>query len=206
MQKVRGSSTAGGHGEDSDGTAVLPGAQPVLSAPRFLPDQPLPPYAFVPGRRPHPLRSPGGHRMGGEDSPPIDPAAWRDSAAYLRGIDLFNHGYYWEAHEAWEAGWHAMHRTGPVADMLKALIRMAAAGVKLREPVEHAARSHARKGAALFRAIADDQGDDRFMGLSLRGLVSFADAVAAGTMGQVDDRDLDVAVVFSFLLWPSDAR
>ncbi|TGQ49534.1 DUF309 domain-containing protein, partial [Mesorhizobium sp. M1C.F.Ca.ET.210.01.1.1] len=23
------------------------------------------------------------------------------------GIDLFNHGYYWEAHEAWEPLWHA---------------------------------------------------------------------------------------------------
>jgi hypothetical protein len=52
---------------------------------------------------------------------------------YLRGIDLFNHGFYWESHEAWEAVWISAGRRGSVADFLKALIKVAAAGVKARE-------------------------------------------------------------------------
>jgi len=65
--------------------------------------------------------------------PPSDPANWQASAEYLRGIELFNHGYYWESHEVWESLWHAAGRTGPIADFLKGLIALAAAGVKVRE-------------------------------------------------------------------------
>jgi hypothetical protein len=50
--------------------------------------------------------------------------------AYLRGIDLFNFGYWWESHEAWEGLWRACGRRGPAADFLKGLIKLAAAGVK----------------------------------------------------------------------------
>lgn len=50
---------------------------------------------------------------------------------YLRGIDLFNHGFYWESHEAWEAVWISAGRRGSVADFLKALIKVAAAASAL---------------------------------------------------------------------------
>ena len=74
----------------------------------------LPPYTFVPGSWPHPRRDPRGHSFGSPEpeATPLDPAGWRDSAVYLRGIELFNGGYYWEAHEAFEALWNAAGRAG----------------------------------------------------------------------------------------------
>ena len=32
--------------------------------PRLVPDRPLPPYAYLPGRYPHPVRDPLGHSFG----------------------------------------------------------------------------------------------------------------------------------------------
>src|SRR5688500_6277324 len=103
--------------------------------PRLVPERPLPPYAFVPGRFPHPVSDPRGHSYGArpEPSAPPDPERWRECSSYLYGIDLFNHGYYWEAHEEWEGLWHACNRRGRTANFLKGLIKLAAAGVKARE-------------------------------------------------------------------------
>src|SRR5712691_4589106 len=100
--------------------------------PRYRPDCPLPPYAFVPGRSPHPVSDPKGHSFGVMPATPksFTAAEWATSRDYLFGIDLFNHGYYWEAHEAWEVLWHSCGRSGPTADFLKGLIHLAAAGVK----------------------------------------------------------------------------
>ena len=115
---------------------------------RLVPDVPLPPYSFVPGHRPHPVSDPAGHSFGtAPPTPPeFDPAAWATNRTYLYAIDLFNHGYYWEAHEAWESLWHACGRTGRIADFLKGLIKLAAAGVKVREGRPAGVVGHARRG------------------------------------------------------------
>src|SRR6202171_6004569 len=96
---------------------------------------PLPPYSFVPGLFPHPVSDPRGHSFGQHFTAPAlpDPEKWSSNAPYLCGLDLFNHGYYWEAHEAWESLWHACGHKGLVADFLKGLIKLAAGGVKKRE-------------------------------------------------------------------------
>jgi len=59
---------------------------------------------FVPGI-PHPRRDPAGHSYGHEEDylPGFVADDWRDCHSFLYGIDLFNRGYWWEAHEAWEA-------------------------------------------------------------------------------------------------------
>src|SRR5438093_10225316 len=100
----------------------------MLSAPRLVPERPLPPYAFVPGQTPHPISDPQGHsfHQPRELPPPLDAQAWRSSTDYLFGFDLLNHGYPWEAHECWEGLWQACGRRGPVATFLKALIHLAA--------------------------------------------------------------------------------
>ena len=79
------------------------------SPPRLVPERSFPPYAYIPGRAPHPTRDPKGHNYGAEfETPkPPDPDDWRACRDYLYGIDLFNHGFYWEAHEAWEGLWVA---------------------------------------------------------------------------------------------------
>lgn len=161
--------------------------------PRYVPELPLPPYAHVPGRTPHPIRDPAGHSHGLHHTPPpLDPARWRDSRDYLRGLDLFNHGYYWEAHEQWEALWHAAGRRGPVADLLKGLIRLAACGVKAREGRPAGVASHAAGAARLFRAV----GAAELLGLSPAELLRFTE-IAAGCRA-----DTDQLIVFPFTLAP----
>ncbi len=152
------------------------------SVPRLAPRLSLPPYAYVPGRFPHPTRDPDGHRCTGdwdEVSPP-DPVRWSECEPYLYGLDLFNRGYYWEAHEAWEGLWQACGRHGPVADFLHGLIHLAAAGVKAREGRIRGVRSQARRAADMFRATlhADKPAQGRYMGLSLDALTRFADGLA----------------------------
>src|SRR5947209_1764288 len=94
--------------------------------PRLVPDEPLPPYTYVPGRCPHPTSDPAGHSFNVPRERPAapDPDNWAACRPYQVGIDLFNHGYYWEAHEVWEGLWHACGRKGMTADFLKGLIRL----------------------------------------------------------------------------------
>jgi hypothetical protein len=124
---------------------------------RYLPQRPFPPYAFVPGRNPHPVSDPAGHSHGATPAAatPLDPQHPTGSPEFLYALDLFNHGYYWEAHEAWESLWHAAGHTGPIAVLLKALIKLAAAGVKSREGNAAGVRRHARRAAELFRSAAE---------------------------------------------------
>jgi hypothetical protein len=141
-----------------------------------VPDEPLPPYAFVPGRAPHPTSDPAGHSFGKAHAPPepLDPGRWSASKPYLYGIDLFNAGYYWEAHEQLEGLWRAAGRKGPVADFLKALIKLAAAGVKHREGKPAGVRSHAARAAELLRGLGPE---GAFLGLPVNGLRELAEAV-----------------------------
>src|SRR5579862_4989072 len=112
---------------------------------RLVPGLSLPPYTFVPGQTPHPFSDPAGHSFGvvATAPPKLQPAQWEGNQTYLFGFDLFNAGYYWESHEQWESLWHACGRTGNVADFLKALIKLAAAGVKNLEGNAVGVKSHA---------------------------------------------------------------
>src|SRR6059058_1095489 len=97
---------------------------------RLVPDEPFPAYAYIPGRLPHPTADPAGHSYGIELVAPgkVEPEKWRECRPYLYGIDLFNAGFYWESHVAWESVWMACGRKGITADFMKGLIKLAAAG------------------------------------------------------------------------------
>lgn len=112
----------------------------------------LPPYTYVPGRTPHPISDPAGHSYGRPVERPLtfDPDNWHSNSAYLRGIELFNYGYYWEAHEEWESLWHAAGRRGPIADFLKGLIQLAVCGVKHYQEMPDGLRTHARRAVELL--------------------------------------------------------
>ena len=86
-------------------------------------------------------------------SPRAGSSEWLEHR-FRRGIDLFNAGYYWEAHEVWEEVWHACGRRGTRADILRALIKLAAAGVKVREQQEHGVRTHAQRSRGAFGVCA----------------------------------------------------
>ena len=179
-----------------------------MPPPRFAPDAAFPPYTFVPGRTPHPVRDPAGHLFGQtlDVPPPLDPERWLECRAYLHGIDLFNHGYYWEAHEVWEGLWRAAGRTGTTADFLKGLIKLAAAGVKVRQGQPRGIASHAAGAADLFSDIARPLGDEGavYLGLRLRDLIAFAGQIERQTADVRADEDAGVKVVFTFVLHPID--
>jgi uncharacterized protein len=130
---------------------------------------PLPPYSYVPGGPwPHPISSPQGHSyrraaagiVSGAEAP------GPGSLQFLRGVALFNAGYYWEAHEVWEGLWHAYGRHGILADVVKALIKLAAAGVKVREGQDHGVRVHASRAAEIFTSLRT-KGKSHELGLNL---------------------------------------
>ena len=101
-------------------------------------DSQLPDYSYVPGGPwPHPGREAKRLGQAKPAKSAIEGDDWPASPRYLRGIALFNAGYYWEAHEAWEDLWHAHDRRGPIADVLKGLIKLAASGVKVRDRQPH---------------------------------------------------------------------
>ncbi|HEX5269423.1 MAG TPA: DUF309 domain-containing protein [Gemmataceae bacterium] len=169
--------------------------------PRLVPDALFPAYSFVPGRFPHPVSDPAGHSYGAvaPAAPVLVPERWADNLRYLFGIDLFNAGYYWEAHEAWESLWHVCGRTGRTADFLKGLIKLAAAGVKVREDRPQGAAGHARAAADLFRRTGAPQ--ERYLGLPLGELIDFAEAIATDAPTATDPA-APVEIVFRFALRP----
>ena len=133
---------------------------------RLVPEIPFPLYRHIPGQNPHP-------EIQAVSVVAIDSQRWWENRTYLLGLDLFNACYYWEAHEQFEGLWLAAGRKGPVADFFKALIKLAAAGVKQTMNQPASVRSQSLRAAQLLRGV----GEERFLGLDLPGLISWADAI-----------------------------
>ncbi|HSR51323.1 MAG TPA: DUF309 domain-containing protein [Acidobacteriota bacterium] len=134
---------------------------------RRFSDRPFPPYRHRPGRTPHPVLDEKGHSYGQPEADPLpfDPAGWRESQDYLFGVDLFNHGYFWEAHEAWEGIWLTV-RGKPQGDFLRGLIQVTAAFLKRLEGQEKGMRSLRRKAYAKLGPLA--QPGELYCGIRLR--------------------------------------
>lgn len=173
---------------------------------RWLPEKSFPSYAYLPGRQPHPVRDPAGHSYNSE-AMPLAAEASLDSDIFLWGLDLFNHGYYWEAHEAWEGLWQVADRGAPLRTLFKGLILFSAAGVNIREGKQAAAMRHAGRAAALLRRLnTADHTFERALGMSPAALAEYAEAAAripaalqATALGQPQP-------VFDFILGPSSGE
>jgi hypothetical protein len=122
----------------------------------------------------------------------------------LFGLDLFNHGYYWEAHEVWEGLWHAAGRSGLTANFMQALIKLAAAGVKAREARPEGVRRHSHRAAELFQQVAHKlpAGQSSYFGLSLSRLIAFATDIANSSCASNPLTGAPVEIVFPFILQP----
>jgi len=131
---------------------------------RYSGDRSFPPYAFVPGEHPHPTRDPQGHSYGRAQESLASAFAW--------GVDLYNHRYPWEAHEAWEDLWRAEVPDSADAALLRGLIQCAAVCLKVRLGRHDAARriggralghlEQASQGAAQTRGLALPEFTQRF--------------------------------------------
>jgi hypothetical protein len=156
----------------------------------------FPPYSYVPGLWPHPWSDPDGHRYRGLESPRELPADWAGSEHFRLGIDLFDAGYYWEAHEVWEGMWHAAGRRGEVAGLLKALIQLAVCAVKVREGRLDGVRTHAVRAAELLSSL-----ELRTCGgIDLESLIEWARQVAADPPQTPAEPRQPTEVVFSWRL------
>lgn len=111
--------------------------------PRYEPSLSLPREAYVPGQSARPSEAFAG------ETP-------QQSIRF--GIDLFNGGFYWEAHEAWESAWMALGRNGAAADTLQGLIHLAACGVKARQASVHGVSTHAEKAIQRWCDAEEDLG------------------------------------------------
>jgi hypothetical protein len=174
--------------------AGLPDAPPLL-----LPDQPFPPYRFVPGHAPHPFAHREGYGYGQRPEPPPFRTAgqWKRNRAYLHGVDLFNRGWWWEAHEVWESYWHVTAgHDAQQHDLFKALIQLAACALN---------RERGSDGGAarlLFSAIGLlEKVDRQRAGEPLCGLV-LADVVSNGHKFLAEAVDPRVGAVNGFYLRP----
>ncbi len=128
-------------------------------------DRRFPRYGFLPGVDPHPRFHPEAHNPFPNEASadPLVVDQWRNNNHYLYGCDLFNHGYWWEAHEAWEAVWMGCRRDDTAARYLQALIQAANALLKARMGRPRALARLGGEVRRIFRVLG--QGD--YMGLSL---------------------------------------
>jgi hypothetical protein len=133
--------------------------------------RPFPLYRYIPGRAPHPIRDPDGHSFGHGPAPleHFSEAEWQTCSEYLYGIDLFNHHYWWEAHEALEQCWVAAGRTTETGLFLQGLIQIAVACLKFEQGFTDVARRMAEEGLDKF-----PRGREEMLGVDLGKLKSDA--------------------------------
>ncbi len=149
--------------------------------PRLLPSLPLPGYTHTPGSgTPHPFRDPKGHSYGRKfkNMKPLEAERWAENRSYLMAIDLFNHGYYWESHEEWERLHRVSQPDSLVGKFLKGLVKLSAAGMKVREYSIHGVRRHAASAGEVFADVAADSEADFYCGLEFTQLQFAADRAA----------------------------
>ena len=103
----------------------------------------------------------------------------------------------------WEGLWHAHGRNGPIADLLKGLIKLAAAGVKVRQHQPHGIATHSRRAAEAFRKARIETGP-RLLGLDLDRLIAIAERIAETIPTTEAGTAERVVPVFDFALRPSE--
>lgn len=109
---------------------MQPGFNPTI-IPTYS-NRPLPEYRHIPFKTPHPYMDEGGHSY--QEKLPVitdfNEQNWQDCDPYLYAIDLFNQGYWWEAHELLKQVCYAVGRDSEIGSFLEAVIQIAAGELK----------------------------------------------------------------------------
>ena len=145
-------------------------------APRYC-DEPFPAYRFIPGCNPHPTADPRGHSYGapGTQGPSVvwvAPQDWAKSTDYLYGCDLYNHAYWWEAHEAWEGLWQLTEKEGIQGRFLKGLIQMSACHLKRFLGHSGGVERLSQGSVGYLRQVLERMQGESYMGTDLGALVT----------------------------------
>jgi hypothetical protein len=141
------------------------------SWPRYWPEPSLPASPFIPGISPRSERQTINicEDLGVFAERPLTAENWPRHGPYLFGVDLFNHGFWWEAHERWEKPW----RCGDLLQrpFLQGLIQLAASFLKWRVGNARGQEGLRSKGLRNLEAVKRQVGDEVYMGLGLQELV-----------------------------------
>jgi hypothetical protein len=98
----------------------------------------------VPGLEPHPLKHPRGHRA----PAPTPEDRWRYA------LDLFDHGYLWEAHEVLEQTWKELPARSPERDLAQAIILAAASLLRAHLGDDRSAATLCARAVGLFVRVS----------------------------------------------------
>ena len=117
----------------------------------------------------------------------MDASLWRDNPPYLFGVDLYNHGYLWEAHESWESLWHPTKPDELQARFLQGLIQCTAACLKVPMGQPKGLARLSELGTGRLESVARESGGD-YMGLAIDDFVEalrdFADSEPESVVGR----------------------
>jgi hypothetical protein len=150
---------------------------------RYAPALPFPRVAFVPGRTPRP--PPAQFAL---DAALLDPTRWRENPIWLHGADLYNHGFAWEAHEAFEHLWRAPQDPRQ-KEFLQALIQCAAAALKRALGETAGSMRLAERAVDKLDALAAGL-TPRYMGLDHRAFSKQLRAFGTSSAAGFEDRPL----------------
>jgi len=150
---------------------------------RFFPNRAFPATPFIPGvgkRPPDPELV----------APMLHSQRWMANAPYLWGVDLFNAGYFWEAHEMWEAAWHAAPDETQKSFM-QALVQYAAGMLKFTSgPVKTAAVLAERSLGRLNNVRTEV--DHPYMGCDLGEIIKTVERMFHGEVVKQPEAQLDL--------------
>jgi len=127
-------------------------ASRLMAGPGDAPALGLPRWAHIPGKTPEADRPPldRAKRLLPSRFPAEVPAV---DHVFRYGVALHDGGFFWEAHEIWEAVWKAAPMNGPDRLALQALIQLANAALKRRMARPAAAARLYELGAGLLAEL-----------------------------------------------------
>ena len=141
----------------------------VRVTPRYAPHLVFPDRPYRPGEGPHPKT----WAAPTPPPPPLTHAGFAGHEEFLFGVDLLNHGFDWEAHEAWEDIWRVTPKGSPERLLLQGLIQVAAAKVKRTADARRESLGLAERATEKLRRAAEG-GPEVLCGIVVS---PFADAV-----------------------------
>ena len=139
--------------------------------------------AYIPGETARPTKEP----LEEEGVTPVSLSAVspHENSFFLFAVDLFNHHYFWEAHEAWETIWH-LEKAPELRNLIQGLIQLSGSYLKIIQGNERGTRTLWKKCyPRLSRELLEETGvkaeqflqnietDDGVRPLELEKLFSF---------------------------------
>ncbi len=137
--------------------------------PRYQSEGPLPVIPYWPGIN---QKDPSFHIL-----PRQSPRPWSEDQSYLHGVDLFNHGCYWEAHEAWEDLWLPLENEDPLRIFTQGLIQASAALLKIRLQQPRPANSIWGRGKSRLLMIDSQQEESFYRGIHIQNFCHEIDQI-----------------------------